>query len=104
MSNKNDQNLHLDVEINRLVHEPARLKILAYLSAVERADFVFLVSRIGLTMGNLSAHISKLDEAGYIIVKKQFKDNRPHTMISITEEGKEAFFTYREEMLRIIGE
>ncbi|MGB2965269.1 MAG: transcriptional regulator [Anaerolineales bacterium] len=104
MSNKNDQNLHLDVEINRLVHEPARLKILAYLSAVEKADFVFLVSRIGLTMGNLSAHISKLDEVGYIKVKKQFKDNRPHTMITITEKGSDAFTRYREDILRIIGE
>ncbi|MCJ7718150.1 MAG: transcriptional regulator [Anaerolineales bacterium] len=104
MNDKNEQELNLDIEINRLVHEPARLKILAYLSLVESADFVFLVSRIGLTMGNLSAHISKLEEAGYIKVIKEFKENRPHTMISLTEAGGEAFLTYRERMLQILKE
>jgi DNA-binding MarR family transcriptional regulator len=94
----------VSVEINRLVHEPARLKILAYLSLVESADFVFLVSRIGLTMGNLSAHVSKLEEAGYIKVKKEFKDNRPHTMISLTEKGRDAFTSYRDKMLQLLQE
>ena len=104
MNPKKDQELNLNFEINRLVHEPARLKILAYLSYVESADFVFLVSRIGLTMGNLSAHVSKLDEAGYIKVKKEFKDNRPHTMISLTEEGRDAYLNYREGMLHLLNE
>ena len=102
MNPKKDQELNLNFEINRLVHEPARLKILAYLSYVESADFVFLVSRIGLTMGNLSAHVSKLDEAGYIKVIKQFKDNRPHTMISLTEKGRDAYLNYREGMLKLL--
>lgn len=104
MNSKKDQELNLNVEINRLVHEPVRLKILAYLSLVESADFVFLVSRIGLTMGNLSAHVSKLAEAGYIKVIKEFKDNRPHTMISLTQAGRDAFFNYREEILQILKE
>jgi len=79
------------------------LKILAYLSAVESADFVFLVSRLSLTMGNLSAHISKLQEAGYIKVDKSFKENRPHTMLSLTESGLAAFSKYRTGMLQLLG-
>jgi DNA-binding MarR family transcriptional regulator len=98
-----DSTTGVDLEINRLVHEPARLKILAFLSLVESADFTFLVSRLGLTMGNLSAHVSKLEEAGYVQVLKEFKDNRPHTMLSLTPAGREAFRIYREEMLRILG-
>jgi len=104
MADKKDQDSNVNVKINRLVHEPARLKILAYLSVVESADFVFLVSRIGLTMGNLSAHVSKLDKAGYIRVKKEFKDNRPHTMISLTEGGRDAYTQYRKEMLQLLQE
>jgi DNA-binding MarR family transcriptional regulator len=98
-----DSTAGMDLEINRLVHEPARLKILAFLSLVESADFTFLVSRLGLTMGNLSAHISKLEEAGYVQVLKEFKDNRPHTMLSLTPAGSEAFRIYRDEMLQILG-
>jgi DNA-binding MarR family transcriptional regulator len=104
MTEKQKNNLNVNVEINRIVHEPARLKILAYLSLVESADFTFLVSRIGLTMGNLSAHISKLEDAGYIEVDKEFKDNRPRTMISLTPEGSNAFTVYREEMLQLLQE
>ncbi|MCJ7735532.1 MAG: transcriptional regulator [Anaerolineales bacterium] len=77
MAENQEPNLNLTVKINRLVHEPVRLKILATLSLVESADFVFLVSRLKLTMGNLSAHISKLQEAGYIQVDKDFVENRP---------------------------
>jgi len=95
---------NIDLEIDRIVHEPVRLKILAYLSMVESADFVFLVSRLGLTMGNLSAHISKLGEAGYIKVDKSFKDNRPHTMLSLTVKGADAFSAYREGMLQLLND
>jgi DNA-binding MarR family transcriptional regulator len=99
-----DMNSHpkLDLDIDRLVHEPARLKILAYLSLLESADFTFLVSRLGLTMGNLSAHISKLQEAGYIEVEKGYKGNRPQTLISLTDSGNQAFQNYRSQMLRFL--
>ena len=104
MSDEKQPNLNIDLEIDRLIHEPVRLKILAYLSMVESADFVFLVSRLGLTMGNLSAHISKLQDAGFIKVDKSFKDNRPHTMLSLTEKGSAAFINYRDGMLRLLQE
>ena len=104
MEEQKQPNLNIDLEIDRLIHEPVRLKILAYLSMVESADFVFLVSRLGLTMGNLSAHISKLQEAGFIKVDKSFKENRPHTMLSLTETGSTAFINYRDGMLRLLQE
>ncbi len=93
-----------DQQIDRVVHEPARLKILAYLSVVKSADFVFLLSRTGLTYGNLSSHMSKLEDAGYIEVEKEIKDKRPHTMLSLTEQGRSAFDDYRKNMLELLGE
>jgi DNA-binding transcriptional ArsR family regulator len=91
-------------ELDKVVHEPARLKILAYLSVVKSADFVFLLSRTGLTYGNLSSHMSKLEEAGYIEVEKEIKDKRPHTMLSISAAGRTAFNDYRQNMLKLLGE
>lgn len=93
----------MEVSLDRLIHQPARLKILAFLSLVDSADFTFLAGRIGLTMGNLSAHISKLEEAGYAAVRKDFVENRPRTMISITENGIQAFEDYRKDMLQLLG-
>ena len=92
-----------DLQLDRVVHEPARLKILAYLSVVKSADFVFLLSRTGLTYGNLSSHMSKLEEAGYIEVEKEIKDKRTHTMLSLTDQGRSAFEDYRVNMLELLG-
>ena len=92
-----------DLQLDRVVHEPARLKILAYLSVVKSADFVFLLSRTGLTYGNLSSHMSKLEEAGYIEVEKEIKDKRPHTMLSLTNHGRSAFENYRKNMLELLN-
>ena len=91
-------------ELDRIVHEPARLKMMAYLYVVTSADFVFLLSRTGLTWGNLSSHMSKLEEAGYIEVQKEIKDKRPHTMLTLTEKGRQAFDAYRQTMFQILGE
>jgi DNA-binding MarR family transcriptional regulator len=102
MSDQNTPQPNFDREIDRLIHEPARLKILAYLSLLESADFTFLVSRLGLTMGNLSAHISKLQDADYIAVEKGYKGNRPQTLISLTEKGSQAFLAYKTQMLNLL--
>jgi DNA-binding transcriptional ArsR family regulator len=91
-------------QLDRVVHEPARLKILAFLSVVKSADFVFLLSRTGLTYGNLSSHMSKLEEAGYIEVEKEIKNKRTHTMLSLTDTGRSAFEAYRHHMLELLGE
>jgi DNA-binding MarR family transcriptional regulator len=90
--------------IDRLVHEPARLMILAVLYVVESADFTFLMNQTGLTWGNLSSHLSKLEEAGYVGVQKEFKGKKPHTMLRLTEEGRAAFREYRQSMRQVLDD
>jgi DNA-binding transcriptional ArsR family regulator len=90
-------------EIDRIVHEPSRLMILAYLSVVESADFLFLMRQTGLTRGNLSSHLSKLEAAGYVEIKKEFVDRIPRTLIRISKPGKKAFKAYTERMKQVLG-
>jgi DNA-binding transcriptional ArsR family regulator len=90
--------------LDRAIHSPARLMILAYLAAVESADFTFLMNQTGLTRGNLSSHLSTLEEAGYIIIKKEFVDRMPHTLISLSDDGRLAIQTYREQMRKVIDD
>jgi DNA-binding MarR family transcriptional regulator len=84
--------------INRLIHEPSRLTIMVHLYAVESADFLFLICQTGMTWGNLSAHISKLETAGYLKVTKEFLGKKPHTVVSLTESGRVALDDYRKSM------
>jgi len=86
------------INIDRLVHSPARLSILTYLSVVEEGDAVYLLNQTGLTWGNLSANITRLQEAGYIEVMKEFKDKKPHTILKLTSIGKKAFHDYQNTM------
>ncbi|MCD4841417.1 MAG: transcriptional regulator [Methanosarcinales archaeon] len=88
--------------IDRLIHEPARLMIMAYLYVVESADFLFLMRQTGLTAGNLSSHTSKLEAAGYIEIVKEFVDKKPHTMLRLTDAGRGAFQEYRERMMEVL--
>jgi len=90
--------------IDRLIHEPARYTIMAYLYVVESADFLFLVRQTRLTWGNLSAHIGKLEAAGYVEIKKEFLGKKPHTVASLTQEGRLAFEAYRREMMQVLNE
>jgi DNA-binding MarR family transcriptional regulator len=83
-------------EIDPVIHEPARLLILAHLYVIKSADFIFLLRQTGLTRGNLSSHMSKLEDAGYISVKKEFVDKIPRTLLSLTPKGRKAFQTYRQ--------
>ncbi len=85
-------------EIDRMVNEPARLAILTALYELKEADFTFLNRITGLTRGNLSAHLNKLEEAGYVEIEKTFIGKRPTTIIRITTEGRKAL----EEYLRTI--
>lgn len=84
--------------IDKLIHEPARLQLLASLYVVDAADFVFLLHQTGLTGGNVSSHMSKLEAAGYVEVEKSFVDKRPRTVFRLTEQGRRAFREYRETM------
>ena len=90
-------------ELDRLIHEPARLLIVTILSTVESADFLFLQRETDLTKGNLSAHLSKLEEAGYVNIEKTFKGKLPLTVCKLTESGQEAFKTYRLQMQNFIS-
>lgn len=85
-------------EIDRVVHEPARLMLMAALYVLDSADYTFLMNLTGITWGNLSAHISKLEESGYIEVEKSFRGKRPNTMLRLTAEGRGAFKSYRSKM------
>ncbi len=76
--------------LDKLVHEPARLAILTALSACSSADFLFLQQLTGLTRGNLSSHLSKLEEAGLVKIEKRFLGKTPNTLISLTETGMTA--------------
>jgi len=91
-------------EIDRLIHEPARFQVMALLYVIESADFTFIMNQLSLTWGNLSAHITKLEEGGYVIVEKGFKGKRPQTMLSLTKNGRKAFQTYRQMMRQMLDE
>ena len=91
-------------DIDRIVHEPARLLILAYLYVVESADFLFLMRQTGLTKGNLSSHMSKLEAAGYVEVVKEFVEKIPRTMLRLTKEGRRAFNDYRQSMKQVLDD
>ena len=91
-------------DIDRLIHEPARFQVMALLYVVESADFTFIMNQLGLTWGNLSAHITKLEEGGYLTVEKGFKGKRPQTMLSLTKAGRKAFQIYRQAMKLMLDE
>jgi DNA-binding MarR family transcriptional regulator len=88
--------------IDRLIHEPARYLIMAYLYVVESADFLFLERQTGLTRGNLSSHLSKLENAGYVRILKEFIDKKPHTMLALTESGRKALDGYRKAIQAMV--
>lgn len=91
-------------QLDRLVHEPARLQILMFLQEVEEADFLYLQREGGFTQGNLSGHLSKLEDAGYVQIRKMFKGKMPLTVCQLTAAGEKALRTYCEQMGSIMQE
>ena len=89
-------------EIDKLIHEPARLILMAHLYIVESGDFTYLMRQTDLSWGNLSSHMSKLEDAGYIEVIKEFKDRRPNTMLKLTKKGRQAFRDYRQQIMQVL--
>ena len=85
--------------IERLVHEPGRLLVLACLAVVARADFLYVMRQTGLSQGNLSSHLAKLEEAGYVAVEKTFVGKMPRTVLQLTDTGREALRTYRNNLI-----
>ena len=76
--------------------------IMANLFVVASADFTFLMNQTGLTWGNLSSHIARLEKAGYVTVEKTFVGKRPYTLLHLTEPGRDAFKQYREQMVQVL--
>jgi DNA-binding transcriptional ArsR family regulator len=85
-------------DLNRIIHEPGRLAIVSLLSAVEEADFLYLLNETGLTKGNLSSHLNKLEAAGYIKIKKIYRRKIPLTICRLTAAGRTAFARYRNAL------
>lgn len=93
--------VHEALTLDRIVHEPARLAILAVLSSADEVDFAFMGTATGLTKGNLSRQAGKLEESGYITIRKYFKGKIPATGYRITPEGRSAFATYWKRITAI---
>ena len=87
--------------LNRLVHEPARLAILVALSACDKADFLFLLNITGLTKGNLSSHLAKLEDGGLVTIEKRFVRKKPNTRIELTADGKRRVTRHWEQLERL---
>jgi DNA-binding MarR family transcriptional regulator len=90
-----------ELVLDRLIHEPGRLAILTVLSSVTDADFVFLQRATGLTKGNLSSHLTKLEEAGLVTIKKRFVHKKPNTNVALTAEGKRRIAHHWEQLERL---
>ena len=91
-------------EFDRLLHEPARLMIMFVLSNVDEVDFLFLRQETELTKGNLSSHLTRLEDAGMILIRKEFQGRIPQTIISITNDGEIKLRAYRQQMQNILKE
>lgn len=92
-----------DTDLDRVIHEPARLKVMMILSGVEEADFNFLLSALGMTKGNLSSHMDRLERAGYVEIHKGFNGKVTQTRYHLTSSGREALSRYWKEIDGIRG-
>ena len=101
MTDKSNNEPPQQVDIDKLIHEPARLKLLAQLYVIDSADFLFLMRQTGLTQGNVSGHLSNLEDADYVAITKGFVGKRPQTMVALTKKGRKAFRNYVESMQQV---
>jgi DNA-binding transcriptional ArsR family regulator len=93
----------IDETLDRLIHEPARLVLISHLAVVDEADFVFLARQTGLSAGNISSHMTRLEEAGYVSIEKSFVGKRPRTTYSLTALGRAAFDDYRRDLSGLLS-
>lgn len=94
--------LHPLADLDRVIHSPARLMMMTYLYVVESVDFIFLMRLTGLTWGNLSSHLSTLEENEYVHIEKKFIQKKSHTMVNLTEKGRQAFRDYKQLLLQVL--
>ena len=89
-------------ELDRVIHEPGRLMIVALLFAVDQCDFLYLQHETEMNKGTLSSHLSRLEEAGYVEVEKTYRGKIPQTLLRLTEDGREAFQKYRKKLKKAL--
>ena len=90
-------------EIDRMVHEPARIWLMATLMVLDEADFTYLQTQTGMTRGNLGSHMAKLQTAGYVTVEKTYRDQTPRTVFSLTPNGRSAITQWRDQMAGVVA-
>lgn len=90
-------------ELDRVIHEPARLTIVALLAGVREADFLWVLRESGLTKGNLSTHLARLERAGYLEAEKTYKGKVPLTLLRLTRQGKTAFDRYKKTLNGVLA-
>jgi DNA-binding MarR family transcriptional regulator len=91
------------LDVDRLIHEPARLVIVSILSVVESADFLYLLRETGLTKGNLSSHLSKLEQGAYVEIEKTYRGKTPLTICRLTDKGRSALDNYRSQLSQVMA-
>jgi DNA-binding MarR family transcriptional regulator len=101
--NRKGKNVPPLTDLDRVIHEPARLAILVHLYVADRADFLYLMRQTGLTGGNLSSHIAKLETSGYVKVDKSFEGKIPRTTVQLTGPGRSAFENYRQAIVQALA-
>jgi DNA-binding MarR family transcriptional regulator len=84
--------------LDRIIHEPARLMIVALLSGIAGADFLYLLHETALNKGTLSSHLARLEEAGYVEITKTYRGKIPQTLLRLTPAGRKAFNEYRKSL------
>jgi DNA-binding transcriptional ArsR family regulator len=89
-------------ELDRVIHEPGRLIIVALLAGVKECDFLFLLNETKLNKGNLSSHLARLETAGYVEIEKTYRGKVPLTLLRLTRAGRKAFEEYRKGLLAAI--
>lgn len=96
-------NLQPLADIDQVIHSSARLMILTYLFVSESVDYVFLQRLTGLTWGSLATHLKKLEEAGYIDMEKGYQGKKPHTILRMTAQGRDAYRVYKDSLKQVLG-
>ena len=88
--------------LDRIIHEPGRLMVVAILSVTKECDFLYLLHETGLSKGNLSSHLSRLEEAGYVEIEKTYRGKVPQTLLRLTPSGHTAFGKYRKSLKEVV--
>ena len=93
-----NEQLRAIADLDRVIHEPGRMMIVALLAAVAECDFLYLLRETELHKGNLSTHLSKLEASGYVNIEKTYRGKVPRTVVRLSPRGRAAFEAYRKSL------